>query len=72
MICLNQLQCHTCDIFAAGTVYGWGMGTSLQLAQTEEDDLFEPTEMTGKQLESRYVCNLPARLSTMTKVIVFT
>ena len=29
------------------------MGTSRQLAQSEEDDLFEPTIVKGKQLETR-------------------
>ena len=31
------------------------MGTSKQLGQSEEDDVYEPVLMTGKQLESRWV-----------------
>ena len=43
-----------CTITVSGTLYGWGMGTSNQLAQKDcDDDIFEPTEMTGKQLEER-------------------
>ena len=38
----------------AGEVYAWGMGTSNQLGQTDEDeDFWEPVQMTGKQLDAR-------------------
>ena len=40
-------------MFCVGTVYAWGMGTSKQLGQTDEDDLYEPTQIAGKQLENR-------------------
>ena len=54
-----QLLSNYTNLFAvkstvSGTLYGWGMGTSNQLAQKDcDDDIFEPTEMTGKQLEER-------------------
>ena len=37
----------------AGQVYAWGMGSSGQLGQSEEDDLWEPMLMQGKQLLER-------------------
>ncbi|XP_013410879.1 regulator of chromosome condensation [Lingula anatina] len=37
-----------------GEIFSWGMGTSKQLgAGDEEEDLWEPTQMQGKQLEDR-------------------
>lgn len=36
-----------------GEVYAWGMGSNKQLSQTEEDDVFSPIKMIGKQLERR-------------------
>ncbi|KAJ3598625.1 hypothetical protein NHX12_002130 [Muraenolepis orangiensis] len=38
-----------------GSVYGWGMGTNLQLGTGEEDDEWSPLKMPGKQLENRTV-----------------
>ncbi|CAL8247873.1 unnamed protein product [Lota lota] len=38
-----------------GSVYGWGMGTNLQLGTGEEDDEWSPVKMPGKQLENRTV-----------------
>lgn len=35
--------------------YGWGMGTSKQLSNGEEDDRFEPTLMAGKQINDKLV-----------------
>jgi len=52
----TDISCGVSTSFAvadSGEIYGWGMGTTRQLAQKEEDDLFEPTEMTGKNLENR-------------------
>lgn len=43
-----------------GTVYGWGMGTSQQLGQSEDDDLWEPTRLQGKQLEDKKVAMVSA------------
>ena len=36
-----------------GEIFVWGMGTSNQLGQADDEDKWEPTLMTGKQLESR-------------------
>uniref|UniRef100_A0A3B1J4J0 Regulator of chromosome condensation 1 n=1 Tax=Astyanax mexicanus TaxID=7994 RepID=A0A3B1J4J0_ASTMX len=38
-----------------GSVFAWGMGTNLQLGTGEEEDLWSPVEMSGKQLENRVV-----------------
>ncbi|NXX96399.1 RCC1 protein, partial [Centropus bengalensis] len=38
-----------------GRAFAWGMGTNYQLGTGEEDDVWSPTEMTGKQLENRTV-----------------
>ncbi|CAH1251602.1 RCC1 [Branchiostoma lanceolatum] len=38
-----------------GEAYSWGMGTNLQLGLSDDDDVWEPTKMSGKQLESRDV-----------------
>ncbi|XP_077991221.1 regulator of chromosome condensation-like [Glandiceps talaboti] len=36
-----------------GTLYTWGMGSSLQLGTGEEDDEYSPVIAKGKQLENR-------------------
>lgn len=37
-----------------GKIYGWGMGCNKQLAQgDDEDDIYEPKLVTGKQLENK-------------------
>ncbi|XP_041319144.1 regulator of chromosome condensation isoform X2 [Pyrgilauda ruficollis] len=38
-----------------GRAFAWGMGTNYQLGTGEEDDVWSPVEMTGKQLENRRV-----------------
>uniref|UniRef100_A0A674HFI8 Regulator of chromosome condensation 1 n=1 Tax=Taeniopygia guttata TaxID=59729 RepID=A0A674HFI8_TAEGU len=38
-----------------GRAFAWGMGTNYQLGTGEEDDVWSPVEMTGKQLENRQV-----------------
>ncbi|XP_052100621.1 regulator of chromosome condensation-like [Mytilus californianus] len=45
---------------ADGTVYGWGMGTSRQLGTGNEEDVWEPVKMSGKQLETRTVVGISA------------
>ena len=35
--------------------FSWGMGSNGQLGQTDEEDLWEPGTMLGKQLEQRKV-----------------
>ena len=36
-----------------GEIFARGMGNSNQLGQADDEDLWEPALMTGKQLESR-------------------
>ncbi|ELT90046.1 hypothetical protein CAPTEDRAFT_159495 [Capitella teleta] len=36
-----------------GAVYAWGMGCNQQLGQAEDDDLYEPTQIISKQMETR-------------------
>jgi len=43
-----------------GKAYAWGMGTSKQLSNGEEDDRFEPTLMAGKQINDRLVLMISA------------
>lgn len=44
----------------SGKVYGWGMGTNGQLGSGDDSDVFEPQEIKGKQLETRYVLKVSA------------
>ena len=39
----------------SGQVYSWGMGTSLQLGNGCEDDIWEPTPIISKKIENRKV-----------------
>lgn len=48
-------QCVSFAIRNDGTAFGWGMGTSKQLATGDEEDVLEPTQPAGKQLENRKV-----------------
>ncbi|XP_019368066.1 PREDICTED: regulator of chromosome condensation [Gavialis gangeticus] len=41
-----------------GRAFAWGMGTNYQLGTGEDEDLWSPVEMTGKQLESRVVLSV--------------
>ncbi|KAM9319509.1 regulator of chromosome condensation isoform 2-T2 [Gastrophryne carolinensis] len=41
-----------------GRVFSWGMGTNQQLGTGEEDDVWSPYEMNGKQLESKEVLSV--------------
>ena len=43
-----------------GVVYSWGMGTSKQLGTGDEEDVWKPVKMAGKQLENRKVIGLTA------------
>ncbi|XP_060594377.1 regulator of chromosome condensation-like isoform X1 [Ruditapes philippinarum] len=43
-----------------GTVASWGMGTSSQLGNGEEDDSWVPSKMDGKQLQERKVIQVSA------------
>ncbi len=44
----------------SGQVYSWGMGTSLQLGNGKEDDIWKPTLITGKKIENRKVISSSA------------
>ncbi|KAM8975664.1 regulator of chromosome condensation isoform 2-T2 [Pelodytes ibericus] len=41
-----------------GHVFSWGMGTNQQLGTGEEEDVWSPYKMTGKQLEGREVLSV--------------
>ena len=42
-------------LLTSGTIFGWGMGSTKQLGQgeDEEDDVYEPITVGGKQLENK-------------------
>lgn len=52
LVLRTKLKCFL-YFFLIGTVYGWGMGTSRQLGTGDEEDVWEPVKMSGKQLETR-------------------
>lgn len=53
--CVNVAAggCVSFALTSAGKIFSWGMGTSKQLGLGSEDDAWSPTQVTGKQLESR-------------------
>lgn len=53
MLFLPKAQTHITSF--AGRAFAWGMGTNHQLGTGEEEDVWSPVEMTGKQLENRLV-----------------
>ncbi len=40
---------------STGDVFSWGMGSTLQLGQSDDSDYWEPTKITGKKLEGMKV-----------------
>lgn len=53
-----EIACGSSVSFAVtdnGEVYSWGMGTNGQLGSGEEEDLYEPKKVGGKQLEGKRV-----------------
>ena len=40
-------------VTAMGELYGWGMGTNLQLGMSDEEDVWTPERVTGKKMENR-------------------
>ena len=40
-------------VTATGELYGWGMGTNLQLGMSDEEDVWTPERVTGKKMENR-------------------
>lgn len=51
----NPLELKASFNCVAGRAFAWGMGTNYQLGTGEEDDVWSPVEMKGKQLENRRV-----------------
>ena len=50
-------------LFSAGTIFVWGMGSTKQLGQgDDEDDIFEPLALKGKQLENKLVLQFCSKL----------
>ncbi|XP_045155115.1 regulator of chromosome condensation isoform X3 [Echinops telfairi] len=41
-----------------GRAFAWGMGTNYQLGTGQDEDVWSPVEMTGKQLENRVVLSV--------------
>lgn len=55
---VQQLDCGECCSFAItddGKVYSWGMGSNQQLGVGADDDIFEPTQLTGLQVRDKEV-----------------
>jgi len=53
-----EVACGTAVSYAItdeGDCLAWGMGTNGQLGTGEEDDVYEPTKMVGKQLQGKKV-----------------
>ena len=53
-----EVACGTAvsySVNASGECYSWGMGTNGQLGTGEDEDLFEPLKMEGKQLQDKQV-----------------
>jgi len=53
-----EVACGTAVSYAVtekGECLAWGMGTNGQLGTGEEEDVYEPTKMKGKQLEGKKV-----------------
>ncbi|XP_039190219.1 regulator of chromosome condensation [Crotalus tigris] len=43
-----------------GHAFAWGMGSNLQLATGDEEDVWSPVQMSGQQLENRSVLSVTA------------
>ncbi|XP_018103719.1 regulator of chromosome condensation isoform X3 [Xenopus laevis] len=58
---IKSVACGASVSYAVSTdggVFAWGMGTNLQLGTGEEEDVWSPEQMTGKQLEDREVLSI--------------
>ncbi|GAB6026272.1 Regulator of chromosome condensation [Chamberlinius hualienensis] len=58
-----SVSCGVSSSFAvtrSGDVYAWGLGNSGQLGQGNEEDVWEPAKMSGKQLTNRKVLAVSA------------
>ncbi|XP_063167952.1 regulator of chromosome condensation [Candoia aspera] len=49
-----------CAVTEDGRAFGWGMGSNLQLATGDEEDVWSPVQMSGQQLENRRVLSVTA------------
>jgi len=55
-ICVNCGTAVSFAVTANGAAYGWGMGSTMQLGQGDDDsDVYEPVVIAGKQLENKKV-----------------
>lgn len=54
----TKVACGSCTTYAIledGSGLAWGMGTNLQLTNGEEEDEWEPINITGKKLEGKRI-----------------
>lgn len=65
MVCfkLNFTKLYYFDYFdviqsQTGKVYAWGMGSNNQLGNGSDEDLLEPTLLTGQQVKDKNVINV--------------
>lgn len=50
-ICDNSRYC----LFYLGTAFSWGMGTNCQLGNGNDEDVYEPTPISGAQIKDKKV-----------------
>lgn len=53
-----NISCGSCVSFAVtdeGTAYSWGMGTNCQLGNGSDEDVYEPTPISGAQIKDKKV-----------------
>jgi regulator of chromosome condensation len=55
---INCGDCNTFAITKEGKIYVWGIGTNSQLGTGEEDDVLEPTLLTGAQVKEKNVISV--------------
>lgn len=56
-----EINCGDCNTFAItkdGKIYVWGLGTNSQLGTGEEDDVLDPTLLTGAQVKEKNVISV--------------
>eukprot|EP00118_Oscarella_pearsei_P007235 m.34756 g.34756 ORF g.34756 m.34756 type:complete len:422 (+) comp32010_c0_seq1:90-1355(+) len=50
--------CVSFAVTREGKAHGWGMGTNMQLATGNDDDVMSPTVMSGKAINSRRILSI--------------
>jgi regulator of chromosome condensation len=55
---INCGDCNTFAITKEGKIYVWGIGTNSQLGTGEENDVMEPTLLTGAQVKEKNVISV--------------